>query len=143
MVARELFLQDNAGGQLRLRAIVSRSNSEKDISKRASLLRTDSVHGVFTGTVKEDFENSKEKGESLNEWLDRQPDEYFKRIQLSNGGVVDLAKYRKSKEPKIRKLNLSQGDYDRAVIDVQSQSDRDLIKQLLKMSGINVGKGKD
>ena len=94
-------------------------------------------------TIKEDFENSKEKGESLNEWLDRQPDEYFKRIQLSNGGVVDLAKYRKSKEPKIRKLNLSQGDYDRAVIDVQSQSDRDLIKQLLKMSGINVGKGKD
>ena len=57
LVARELFLQDNAGGQLRLRAIVTRSNSEKDISKRASLLRTDSVHGVFTGTVKEDFEN--------------------------------------------------------------------------------------
>ena len=94
-------------------------------------------------TIKEDFENSKEKGESLNEWLDRQPDEYFKRLKLSNGGVVDLAKYRKSKEPKIKKLNLSQGDYDRAVIDVQSQSDRDLIKQLLKMSGINVGKGKD
>ncbi|WP_440677036.1 hypothetical protein [Candidatus Pelagibacter sp. HIMB1587] len=90
-------------------------------------------------TIKEDFENSKEKGESLNEWLDRQPDEYFKRIQLSNGGVVDLAKYRKSKEPKIKKLNLAQGDYDRAVVDVQSQSDRDLIKKLLKMSGINVG----
>jgi glyceraldehyde 3-phosphate dehydrogenase len=57
LVARELFLQDNAGGQLRLRAIVTRSNSEKDITKRASLLRTDSVHGVFTGTVKEDLEN--------------------------------------------------------------------------------------
>ena len=57
LVARELFLQDNAGGQLRLRAIVTRSNTEKDISKRASLLRTDSVHGVFTGTVKEDFKN--------------------------------------------------------------------------------------
>ena len=90
-------------------------------------------------TIKEDFENTKEKGESLNEWLDRQPDEYFKRIQLSSGGVVDLAKYRKSKEPKIKKLNLAQGDYDRAVVDVQSQSDRDLIKKLLKMSGINVG----
>lgn len=90
-------------------------------------------------TIKEDFENSKEKGESLNEWLDRQPDEYFKRLKLSNGGVVDLAKYRKSKEPKIKKLNLAQGDYDRAVVDVQSQSDRNLIKKLLKMSGINVG----
>jgi len=57
LVARELFLQDNAGGQLRLRAIVTRNNSKDSISKRASLLRTDSVHGVFTGTVKEDFEN--------------------------------------------------------------------------------------
>ena len=57
LVARELFLQDNAGGQLRLRAIVTRNNSDDSISKRASLLRTDSVHGVFTGTVKEDFEN--------------------------------------------------------------------------------------
>ena len=93
----------------------------------------------LTDTIKEDFENSRKKGESLNDWLDRQPDDYFKRLELSKGGVVDLAKYRKAKEPKIRKLNLAQGDYDRAVIDVQSQSDRDLIKQLLKMSGINVG----
>ena len=97
----------------------------------------------LTDDIQEDFRKDKKEGEDIFQWLDRQPDEYFKRIQLSNGGVVDLAKYRKSKEPKIRKLNLSQGDYDRAVIDVQSQSDRDLIKQLLKMSGINVGKGKD
>ena len=41
----------------------------------------------------------------------------------------------------IKKLNLSQGDYDRAVVDITSESDRDLIKQLLKMSGINIGKG--
>ena len=98
----------------------------------------------LTDKIKGDFENDKKEGEDIFQWLDRQPDEYFKRLKLLNGGVVDLAKYRKSKEtPKIKKLNLSQGDYDRAVIDVQSQSDRDLIKQLLKMSGINVGKGKD
>ena len=98
----------------------------------------------LTDKIKGDFENDKNEGEDIFQWLDRQPDEYFKRLKLLNGGVVDLAKYRKSKEtPKIKKLNLSQGDYDRAVIDVQSQSDRDLIKQLLQMSGINVGKGKD
>ena len=97
----------------------------------------------LTDDIQEDFRKDKKEGEDIFQWLDRRPDEYFKRLKLSNGGVVDLAKYRKSKEPKIKKLNLSQGDYDRAVIDVQSQSDRDLIKQLLKMSGINVGKGKD
>ena len=97
----------------------------------------------LTDDIQEDFRKDKKEGEDIFQWLDRQPDEYFKRLKLSNGGVVDLAKYRKSKQPKIKKLNLSQGDYDRAVIDVQSQSDRDLIKQLLQMSGINVGKGKD
>ena len=87
----------------------------------------------LTDDIQEDFRKDKKEGEDIFQWLDRQPDEYFKRLKLSNGGVVDLAKYRKSKEPKIKKLNLSQGDYDEPV-DVQSQSDRDLIKKLLKMS---------
>ena len=57
LVARELITQGGAGGQLRLRAIVTRSNSDKDIIKRASLLRQDSVHGDFSGNVSEDLEN--------------------------------------------------------------------------------------
>jgi len=42
---------------LRLRAIVTRGSSNDDIIKRADLLRTDSVHGNFPGTVIEDLEN--------------------------------------------------------------------------------------
>lgn len=95
----------------------------------------------LTDDIQEDFERTKKKGEDIFQWLDRQPNEYFKRLKLSNGGIVDLAKYRKSKEVKIKKLNLAQGDYDIAVADITTESDRDLIKQLLKMSGINVGKG--
>ena len=87
LVARELFLQDNAGGQLRLRAIVTRSNSEKDISKRASLLRTDSVHGVFTGTVKEDFENKALiiNGRTVNMIAAKSPD----TIDYTDYGIQD------------------------------------------------------
>lgn len=58
LVARELIAQEGAGNQLRLRAIVTRSNNTSDITKRASLLRTDSVHGKFPGSVLEDIENS-------------------------------------------------------------------------------------
>ena len=43
---------------MRLRAIVTRNNRESDITKRASLLRTDSVHGKFPGSVLEDVENN-------------------------------------------------------------------------------------
>jgi len=57
LAARELIKQAGKGQQLRLRAIVTRGNSDKDITKRASLLRLDSVHGPFAGTIIEDLEN--------------------------------------------------------------------------------------
>lgn len=57
LAARELVAQAGKGEQLRLRAIVTRSNSDEDIVKRADLLRTDSVHGPFPGTVVEDVAN--------------------------------------------------------------------------------------
>ncbi|MDN6411446.1 MAG: glyceraldehyde-3-phosphate dehydrogenase, partial [Yaniella sp.] len=52
------ILLDHAGGgtKLRLRAIVVRRNSDDDIVKRASLLRRDSVHGAFNGTIEVDEE---------------------------------------------------------------------------------------
>ncbi len=56
ILARELVSQAGKGEQLRLRAIVTRSYSDEDLIKRADLLRNDSVHGPFPGTVIEDFE---------------------------------------------------------------------------------------
>ncbi|MBK7668071.1 MAG: glyceraldehyde-3-phosphate dehydrogenase [Sphingobacteriaceae bacterium] len=57
LAARELISQAGKGEQLRLRAIVTRGSSDADITKRADLLRTDSVHGPFPGTVIEDLAN--------------------------------------------------------------------------------------
>ncbi len=57
IAARELIVQAGKGEQLRLRAIVTRTYSDEDLIKRAELLRTDSIHGPFNGTIIEDFEN--------------------------------------------------------------------------------------
>ncbi|MEJ5963219.1 glyceraldehyde-3-phosphate dehydrogenase [Pedobacter immunditicola] len=57
IAARELILQAGKGEQLRLRAIVTRSYSDEELIKRAELLRTDSIHGPFQGTILEDFDN--------------------------------------------------------------------------------------
>ena len=57
LAARELIKQAGRGQQLRLRAIVTRSKSDKDIIKRAALLKNDSVHGAFKGSVEVDIEN--------------------------------------------------------------------------------------
>lgn len=57
LAARELVVQAGKGEQLRLRAIVTRSYSDEELTKRAELLRKDSVHGAFKGTIEEDFKN--------------------------------------------------------------------------------------
>jgi glyceraldehyde 3-phosphate dehydrogenase len=59
LLARELMSKTGKGNQLRLRAIVVRGAADADVlEKRASLLRTDSVHGTFSGTVRADFQNN-------------------------------------------------------------------------------------
>ncbi|MFT5942927.1 MAG: glyceraldehyde 3-phosphate dehydrogenase [Candidatus Paceibacteria bacterium] len=58
LVARELMAKTGKGSQLRLRAIVTRGTVNAEIlEKRANLLRTDSVHGQFRGTVDVDVAN--------------------------------------------------------------------------------------
>jgi len=57
LVARELMAKTGRGSQLRLRAIVIRGEMNREVlEKRAALLKTDSVHGPFTGTVDVDVE---------------------------------------------------------------------------------------
>jgi glyceraldehyde 3-phosphate dehydrogenase len=59
LVARELIAQEGRGTQLRLRAIVARGDDGLSLEKRASLLRVDSIHGHFPGTVDVDHEGKK------------------------------------------------------------------------------------
>lgn len=58
LLARVLVEKAGGGNLLRLRAIVVRGRGDiaKDLEKRASLLRRDSVHGPFDGTISVDAE---------------------------------------------------------------------------------------
>ena len=58
LLARILLSHAGGGSSLRLRAIVVRKNSEDDLVKRASLLRRDSIHGPFEGTITVDQESN-------------------------------------------------------------------------------------
>jgi glyceraldehyde 3-phosphate dehydrogenase len=58
LLARILIEKTGGGDGLRLRAIVVRKGATNDLVKRASLLRRDSVHGKFDGTITIDEENS-------------------------------------------------------------------------------------
>lgn len=59
LLAREMMSKIGKGQQLRLRAIVTRDKNDAVLlEKRASLLRYDSVHGDFNGSVIADPENN-------------------------------------------------------------------------------------
>lgn len=87
IAARELVKQAGKGQQLRLRAIVTRNDDEKALEKRAALLRNDSVHGTFNGTVDLD---TKERTMTINGQLvhfinANQPDE----VDYTQFGIKD------------------------------------------------------
>ena len=58
LIARLLIERTGKGEALRLRAIVVRQGSKDDLWKRANLLRRDSIHGRFEGTITVDEENN-------------------------------------------------------------------------------------
>lgn len=83
LCARELVKQAGKGQQLRLRAIVTRGSTDSEIMKRVALLRLDSVHGPFAGTVEVDLAK---KTLSINGQI-------VHLIDASNPEDVDYEKY--------------------------------------------------
>ncbi|MCB0398524.1 MAG: glyceraldehyde-3-phosphate dehydrogenase [Winogradskyella sp.] len=93
LVARELMTRTGKGNQLRLRAIVTRGEvNETVLEKRASLLRNDSVHGDFSGTVSVDVKNSAliVNGTTVNIISANAPEEIdYTKYGIKNALVID------------------------------------------------------
>ncbi|WP_303318957.1 glyceraldehyde-3-phosphate dehydrogenase [Flavivirga abyssicola] len=93
LVARELMTRTGKGSQLRLRAIVTRGEiNEKILEKRASLLRNDSVHGDFSGTVSVDLKNSALiiNGTTVNVISANAPEDIdYTKHKINNALVID------------------------------------------------------
>ena len=75
----------------------------------------------------------------LKRFLDKLSEDQLKRLLLSGGGkVIDFRKFSKSKDPKIKTINISQGDMEKTVAGL-SDNDKLIIKELLRKSGVLVG----
>ncbi len=91
LLARLLIEKTGGGQNLRLRAIVVRGQGG-DLEKRASLLRRDSVHGSFLGTISVDEENSAliANGNMIKVIYADAPDTIdYTQYGISNAVVVD------------------------------------------------------
>ncbi len=93
LLARELMAKTGKGNQLRLRAVVTRGElTEEVLEKRATLLRTDSVHGQFSGTVEADFKNKAlvVNGTTVHMVSANAPEEVdYTRYGIQNALVID------------------------------------------------------
>jgi glyceraldehyde 3-phosphate dehydrogenase len=83
LLARLLIERQGTNNKLRLKAIVVRGGKEGDLEKRASLLRRDSVHGPFNGSITIDVEKNAIKANGS----------YIQVIYANNPTEVDYTQY--------------------------------------------------
>lgn len=114
LVARELMARTGKGSQLRLRAIVTRGAIDATIlEKRASLLRNDSVHGDFLGTVGIDVENEALiiNGTTVNIISANQPEDIdYTKYGIDNALIIDNTGVFRDKEALTRLLSSKGAD---------------------------------
>jgi glyceraldehyde 3-phosphate dehydrogenase len=92
LLARLLIERQGKNNKLRLRAIVVRGGREGDLEKRASLLRRDSVHGPFNGSITIDEERKaiKANGSYIQVIYANSPDEIdYTQYGINNAIIVD------------------------------------------------------
>lgn len=85
LLARLLIDRTGTGAKLRLRGVVVRSKGDVtlDLEKRAELLRRDSIHGEFDGSIKVDAENQAIIANG----------NYIQFIYANNPAEIDYTKY--------------------------------------------------
>ncbi len=93
LMARILIERAGGGSGLNLRAVVVRpGGADNDLQKRASLLRRDSVHGSFQGTISVDEENKViyANGVGIQVIYSNSPDSIdYTQYGIKNAVVVD------------------------------------------------------
>lgn len=92
ILARLLIEQTGPTSKLNLRAIVIRPGKDGDLAKRASLLRRDSIHGKFNGSITIDEENKviKANGAFIKVIYAKSPSEIdYTEYGINNALVVD------------------------------------------------------
>jgi glyceraldehyde 3-phosphate dehydrogenase len=92
LLARLMIERQGKANKLRLKAIVVRGGSDGDLEKRASLLRRDSVHGPFNGSITVDKERNaiKANGSFIQVIYANHPSEIdYTKYGISNAIVID------------------------------------------------------
>ena len=124
----------------------SKNNIDKKMEARDGISLAKDIQDIefdvlqnLADTIREDFEKERKEGQTFMDWLNSKPDEYFKRIELSDGGkVVDFLKRRKSKTLKPKQIDLTSLFTPSNTLASLNEHDREVVNRLLKLT---FGKG--
>jgi hypothetical protein len=124
----------------------SKNNIDKKMEARDGISLAKDIQDIefdvlqnLADTIREDFEKERKEGQTFMDWLNSKPDEYFKRIELSDGGkVVDFLKRRKSKDLKPKQIDLTSLFTPSKTLASLNEHDREVVNRLLKLT---FGKG--
>lgn len=92
LLARLMIERQGSANKLRLKAIVVRGGKDGDLEKRASLLRRDSVHGPFNGSITVDAERKaiKANGSFIQVIYANHPSEIdYTKYGINNAIIID------------------------------------------------------
>ena len=117
----------------------SKAPAKDDLIKLAvdkDKLEFDFKSGVSERIVR-DYYKERKPGQSITDWLDTKPREYFLNIplELSEGGkVLFLSDYLKQKQkPKIKRLNLDSAAPGKSLSEL-TEAEREVVNKLLKLT---------
>ncbi len=100
--------------------------SSSDAFSHMELELMEAINRAYEKAVEGGFKGSKE------DWINTTPVEELKRIEIRNGGkVIDFAKYAKSRNPKVKRISLSDVfDLNRTLSSL-SKSERETLDWVL------------
>ena len=114
--------------QMNMKTFIELADKEK--------IEADALNDLFEA-VQEKFLEQRKPGESFNSWINRTDVEELRRIKLSDGGkVLDFGKYKKSKNAKVKEIDLASSFPPNTAVSDLSEKDKATVLMLLKMSGI-------
>ena len=118
-----------------LKEVITKDDLKRLAEKDEEVLIFDFLKDI-TDQIDQDFLKERFEGQSKEDWLNSKPDSQFKRLGLKGGGrVIDLSKYRKSKEPvRVKNLALTAALENAKTIKSLSSDDLNLVNRLLRIS---------
>ena len=117
----------------------AKATDKKDLIKLAK----DEADIIFdlesgiTDQILRDYNKERKPGQSITDWMDNKPREYFLNLplELADGGkVIFLSDYLKQKrKPPIKKINLDSAAPGRT-LESLTEAEREVVNRLLRMS---------